>query len=125
MFDAEQARHCYDDFMRFTKDLEILRFADNEYTCLLKNHPHAAGYFYGQSHGSLTMYYCQSMHCVALHIHSTDDGSITFLGPDESEEDAEDRIHRLINEIHSWDGWIPNAKQCLDVEKQCGVYWNR
>ena len=134
MFDVDEALKDYNKFMAFTRSLEGLRLITKEYLkgttrqeyqCLLKNHHGAADFFYGSSHGYLTMYFCESKQGAVLIIHSIDDGFIAFFGPNESPEQAAKRIDLLINQINSWDGWIPNEEQCRQVEKLCGMWWNR
>lgn len=125
MWDVKTALADYDRFMAFTKSLEGLRLENEEYRCFLKNHPAAADCFYGRSHGVLRLRYDQSQRYVMLSIWSIDDGYISFMGPNELLESATRRVELLVNQINSWDGWIPNEEQCKEVEKTCGMYWNR
>lgn len=123
MIDREIVMANYGSFMNLTESLEKLAPYNNGLGCLLKNRHEAADYFYNQSHGRLWVGYSRGS--VSLHISSIDDGSITFLGPSESEEAGANRIKRLVQEIESWDGWIPTVEQCEKVVRNCGVFWNR
>lgn len=125
MYNIAEVLKDYHRFMSFTQSLEGLRLENEEYRCFLKNHPGAADHFYGSSHGALTMRYYENQRYVFLHIASIDDGSIVFMGPTESKEEAVRRIELLVNHINSWDGWIPTYEQCIQLEKACGMYWNR
>lgn len=125
MWNIEGALSDYDRFMSFTKSLEGLRLEKEEYKCFLKNHPGAADHFYGRSHGDLRMRYQPGQRNVILSIASIDDSYIVFLGPVEAKDEAIRRMELLVNQINSWDGWIPTAEQCHEVERTCGMYWNR
>lgn len=115
----------YRKLMKITKASEQLyKDTDDSHTCLLKNHPGAADHFYGQSHGLLYLR-ISPRNCVELIIASIDDGSIVFLGPTENKDASLNRINIIIQEIESWDGWIPTEQQCQQFEKNCGMFWNK
>lgn len=139
MNDISSVLHDYDKFVDFTKSLEKLQRSNSlyqntgevikennpEYHCFLKNHPGAADFFYEQSHGYLCMRYFEPQRSVHLSIQTIDDGGIVFHGPSESLEQVKIRIEKLKIQIESWAGWIPTEEQCREVEKKCGMYWNR
>jgi hypothetical protein len=128
----EELKTDYMKLIKFTSSLEELHFDDlkNEYNCYLKNHPGAADYFYGASHGRLILRILptkqdKSIFYVFFSIQSIDDGSLVFFGPNEDKSHAIKRIDLIISEINNWGGWIPNERQCKELEIKAGVYWNR
>ncbi len=114
----------YFEYMDKLKEFETIRNNKGKLTCLLKNHPNAADYFYERSYGYLTLDYTESRY-VMLSIASIDDSSLVFFGPTEGEQQGMVRIERILEVIKSWNGWIPTYEQSVDLEKTCGLYWNK
>lgn len=132
MFDLEEAFFNPDRFVRFTRDLFKLRPDPKSrdlsaQICFLKNHWNAAGWFYGEGLAYLTVSIrreSESHGSIFLLVHSIDDGSIPVFGPSEPFSGAENRLSRVIEQIESWDGWIPSPDQLRKLERECGMFWN-
>lgn len=125
-------RFNYDALMKQLKGFEEIVEENGHWTGLLKNHKDVPSFFYDQSHGCLFIHIHpvkaiggEDAFSAELMVWSIDDGSIVLLGPPEPKEKAEKRLHLLIDEARSWDGWIPTEEQVKESAMKTGCYWNR
>ncbi len=117
----------YIALMKQTQEAETLKTVQEGYHGLLRNHPNAAGQFYGRSHGLLYVR-ISTINLdfrIVFSIWSIDDGDIVLLGPPESEKKAEARLDKCLEEITKFDGWIPTKEQVEETARNTGCYWNQ
>jgi hypothetical protein len=127
MYQINGKQISYSDLMTELSACETLVWDNNKAHCLLRTHNEMPVHFYNTSHANLKLYLFkrEEKYSVTCSIESIDDSDITFVGPLESHQAAQNRLYRLVTSIVSWNGRVPTLTQVREAEQKTGTWWTK